>query len=193
MRARPFLPAVLAAGILTLTGCGSGGGATSPDDAGTAGATTATAPASAPASAGSGSSRAVPEALRFTGTTLDGKPFDGATLAGKPAVLWFWAPWCPKCKAQGPETAKVAAEFKGKANVIGVAGLDQPEAMKRFVSSTKIDGFPNLSDEPGTIWKKFEITEQSTYVVLDKDGETVFTGVLPGGRGLSDKLDGLVG
>ncbi|WP_434587207.1 redoxin domain-containing protein [Streptomyces sp. A5-4] len=191
MRARSFFPAVLAAGLLTVTGCGSGGRSTSPDDAGTDGSTTAT--ASAPASADSSPSGAVPEALRFTGTTLDGEPFDGATLAGKPAVLWFWAPWCPKCKAQGPETAKVAAEFKGKVNVVGVAGLDQPEAMKKFVSSTKIDGFPNLSDEPGTIWKKFEITEQSTYIVLDKDGKTVFTGVLPGGKGLSDKLDGLVG
>ncbi|MGR8009174.1 redoxin domain-containing protein [Streptomyces hypolithicus] len=192
MRARSFFPAVLAAGMLTVTGCGSGGGATSPGD-GADGSATNTASASAPASADSGSSGTVPEALRFTGTTLDGKPFDGATLAGKPAVLWFWAPWCPKCTAQGPETAKVAAEFEGRANVIGVAGLDQPEAMKKFVSSTKIDGFPNLSDEPGTIWKKFEITEQSTYVVLDKDGKTVFTGVLPGGKGLSDKLAGLVG
>jgi hypothetical protein len=31
--------------------------------------------------------------LNFTGTTLSGAPFDGASLQGKPAVLWFWTPW----------------------------------------------------------------------------------------------------
>ncbi|MDH2393959.1 redoxin family protein, partial [Streptomyces sp. HNM0663] len=41
---------------------------------------------------------------------MDGKPFDAKTLAGKPAVLWFWAPWCPTCKGQAAETAKVAAD-----------------------------------------------------------------------------------
>jgi len=30
--------------------------------------------------------------LNFTGTTLSGAPFDGSSLQGKPAVLWFWAP-----------------------------------------------------------------------------------------------------
>jgi hypothetical protein len=27
--------------------------------------------------------------IDFTGTTLSGAPFNGASLAGKPAVLWF--------------------------------------------------------------------------------------------------------
>jgi thiol-disulfide isomerase/thioredoxin len=191
MRARSFLPALLAAATLTLTGCGSEDGATASDAAGTDSSTTASAPATA--EAGSATPAAVPEALRFTGTTIDGKQFDGATLAGKPTVLWFWAPWCPKCKAQGPETANVAKEFAGKANVVGVAGLDKPTAMKDFVASTNVGGFPNLSDEPGDIWKKFEITEQSIYVLLDKDGKTVFTGNLPAGKGLADKVSKLVG
>ncbi|MGP3949565.1 redoxin domain-containing protein [Streptomyces sp. 7N604] len=191
MHARSVLPALLAAATLTLTGCGSDSGAPAGDAAGTDGSTTTSAPATA--EAGSATAAAVPEALRFTGTTIDGKRFDGATLAGKPTVLWFWAPWCPKCKDQGPETAKVAKEFEGKANVVGVAGLDKPAAMKDFVASAKVGAFPNLSDEPGDIWKKFEITEQSTYVVLDKDGKTVFTGNLPAGKGLADKVSKLVG
>ncbi len=32
-------------------------------------------------------------ALDFTGTTVDGAPFDAAELAGAPVVLWFWAPF----------------------------------------------------------------------------------------------------
>lgn len=190
MRARLLFPTLLAATALALAGCGTQDNASSSDAAATA--SPSASDSSTEAQDGSGTS-AVPEALRFTGTTVDGKPFDGTALAGKPTVLWFWAPWCPTCKAQGPETARVAAEFEGKAHVIGVAGLDKPQAMKTFVTDTKVGTFPNLSDEAGEIWKKFEITQQSVYVVLDKDGKTVFTGSLPAGKGLADKLSPLVG
>ncbi|MBG0851517.1 redoxin domain-containing protein [Streptomyces spinoverrucosus] len=190
MRARLLFPTLLAAAALSLAGCGT------QDNASSSGAAAAASPSASDSSAagrdGSGSA-AVPEALQFTGMTVDGKPFDAATLAGKPTVLWFWAPWCPTCKAQGPETARVAAEFGGKANVIGVAGLDKPQAMKDFVADTKVDTFPNVSDEAGEVWKKFEITQQSVYVILDKDGRTVFTGSLPAGKGLADKLSPLIG
>jgi peroxiredoxin len=197
MRVRTLLPAVLAATLLTVTvtGCGADAGTDSGSD-GQAAPPKAT--SSVPESAGSGESEGeggsqVSEALNFTGTTVDGKHFDATTLAGKPTVLWFWAPWCPKCRAQAGETAKVAADYTGKANVLGVAGLDKNDAMKEFVSQTGTDAFPHLSDETGEVWKRFEVTEQSRYVILDEDGRTVYEGVLPGGEGLAEKVAGLTG
>ncbi|KAB2594304.1 redoxin domain-containing protein [Streptomyces arboris] len=195
MRARTVLPVALAAALLALTGCGADSGA----DDGTAGAlpSGSSSPAQPPASSDPSSGRtaevAAPQALRFTATTVDAKPFQADALAGKPTVLWFWAPWCPKCKAQAAETAKVAADYAGEANVIGVAGLDRNEAMKAFVADTGTGGFPQLSDEKGELWKRFEVTEQSRYVILDKNGKTVYEGVLPGGKGLAEKVDGLTG
>ncbi|MFC9911191.1 redoxin domain-containing protein [Streptomyces sp. NPDC127197] len=94
----------------------------------------------------------MPEALQFTATTVDGKPFDAKALAGKPAVLWFWAPWCPTCRGQAAETAKVAADYEGKANVVGVAGPDKNAAMRDFVADTGTGTFPHLSDEAGEVW-----------------------------------------
>ena len=47
--------------------------------------------------------------LDFTATTLSGAPFNGASLQGKPAVLWFWTPWCPFCNAEAPSVSSVAA------------------------------------------------------------------------------------
>ncbi|WP_328422180.1 redoxin family protein [Streptomyces sp. NBC_00443] len=195
MRARTLLPAVLAAALLTVTGCGSEGGTDSGGDAQAAPPKTAS---SAPESTASGegegdSGTQVPEALNFSGTTVDGKPFDAKSLAGKPTVLWFWAPWCPKCRAQAAETAKVAADYAGKAHVLGVAGLDKNAAMMDFVAETGTDSFPHLSDEAGEVWKRFEVTEQSRYVILDKDGKTVYEGVLPAGEGLAEKVAGLTG
>lgn len=199
MRARPLVPAVAvtAALLAAVAGCGTG----SSDGA----AAETTPPAASPApteqpsepgpsAGGDGETEAdVPEALKFTATTVDGEAFDGKTLAGKPTVLWFWAPWCPKCKAQAAETAKVAAAHAGEVNVVGVAGLDTNAAMKDFVTDTKTGSFPHLSDENGEVWKKFEVTEQSRYVVLDKSGTTVYEGVLPGGEGLAEKVAGLTG
>jgi hypothetical protein len=34
----------------------------------------------------------VPALLKFTGTTLEGKAFDGTDLAGSPVVFWFCHP-----------------------------------------------------------------------------------------------------
>jgi thiol-disulfide isomerase/thioredoxin len=193
MRARTLLPAALAAALLTATGCGSDDGSDSVGDPPAAAPTTASsAPESAAPDEGGGKAQ-VPKELNFTGTTVDGKAFDAKTLAGKPTVLWFWAPWCPKCRAQAGETAKVAADYQGKANVIGVAGLDKNAAMKDFVSQTGTGSFPHLSDEAGEVWKRFAVTEQSRYVILDKDGKTVYEGVLPGGEGLTEKVAGLTG
>ncbi|WP_405537445.1 hypothetical protein OG787_32060 [Streptomyces sp. NBC_00075] len=67
MRARSLFPAVLAAVLFGLTGCGSDGG---------------TGSGSAAQVVPSKTAAQVPQALRFTGTTVDGK-----TFAGKPAVL----------------------------------------------------------------------------------------------------------
>ena len=47
--------------------------------------------------------------LNFTGTTLSGGTFNGASLQGKPAVLWFWTPWCPFCNQEAPSVAAVSA------------------------------------------------------------------------------------
>src|SRR4051812_29119099 len=58
----------------------------------------------------------------FTGTTVDGKPFSGASLAGRPTVLWFWAPWCPTCLQQAPGVREAFKRSSGDVNFLGVAG-----------------------------------------------------------------------
>ncbi len=123
---------------------------------------------------------------KFTGTTVDGQAFDGATLAGKPTVLWFWAPWCPTCRGQIPNVSALAEKYAGEVNVVGVAGLsDSDDEIKVFADDTS--GVTNLSDSPGDIWKRFGIVEQSVYTVIDADGEIVSEGYLK-----DDELNDLV-
>jgi peroxiredoxin len=123
----------------------------------------------------------VTDSLRFTAVTIDGKPFDGAALAGRPVVLWFWAAWCPRCRAKAADVAAVARDYAGKVHVVGVAGLGSGDAaMDRFAADTAITGFPNLADDKGEVWRKFGVTTQEYFVLIDKSGAVVYKGPLSG-------------
>lgn len=128
--------------------------------------------------------------LDFTATTLEGKPFQGTSLAGTPTVLWFWAPWCPTCLAQIPTVSRIGDEYAGRVNVIGVGGLDTQGEIE--ASAGRIDHVTHLVDDEGTVWKHFRVTAQSTYTVVDADGEIVHEGYLDNGA-LEDLVADLAG
>jgi thiol-disulfide isomerase/thioredoxin len=130
--------------------------------------------------------------LAFTGTKLDGKSFDAASLAGKPVLLWFWAPWCHICAGEAPDVLDVARRHAGKIGILGVAGLDDRDDMQPFVDRTRTGSVTHLADPKGEIWRRFKVTQQSTYVLLDAKGKVTFTGVLSGDD-LRDKVAGLAG
>lgn len=165
---------VLAAMTCALAGCAPDTPQAAPAPAPATSATTISAgPALSSSAAAPGPTQRTPDILKVTGTTLDGAAFDGATLAGKPSVFWFWAPWCPKCQAEGPAVAKVAQRYQGKVTVIGVAGLDRSaQKMAEFVERTGTSGIAQLDDRTGELYKHFRVTSQSSYVFVDPAGET---------------------
>jgi thiol-disulfide isomerase/thioredoxin len=110
--------------------------------------------------------------LHFTGTTLSGGAFDGASLAGKPAVLWFWTPWCPFCNAEAPSVSAVAAANPG-VKFVGVAARSDPGAMQSFVDKYHL-GFTNLNDADGSIWATYNVPWQPAYVFYRPDGSSTF-------------------
>jgi thiol-disulfide isomerase/thioredoxin len=128
-----------------------------------------------------------PAALKFTAKTLGGEAFEGASLAGRPVVFWFWAPWCPKCQSEAP-AVKAAAKKYGNVAFVGVAGLDTEAAMKEFVQRTGTGTIVQLSDEKGTVWTKLGVSQQSTFVFMKPDGSTEKASGPLG----SDELNGLV-
>jgi thiol-disulfide isomerase/thioredoxin len=121
----------------------------------------------------------VPDSLKFTGTTLSGASFDASSLAGRPVILWFWAPWCATCFGQAASVSDLAKEYAGRVNWLGVAGLDKSvQAMNKFVSDGAVGDVTHLNDQAGTVWKKFGIKEQSTFVMINRSGKVMQNGWL---------------
>jgi thiol-disulfide isomerase/thioredoxin len=159
MRRLGYVMALLVAALSVVAGCGGLGGQSA-----------RVAPPANPAvvtSTPAGGS--VPQQLDFTATTVAGEGFSGATLFGKPAVLWFWAPWCPVCKREAPAVARAAHDNPG-VRFVGVAGLDQAPAMRDFVKTYDIGFFPYIADIDGGVWQRFGVTQQPAYAFVAADG-----------------------
>jgi thiol-disulfide isomerase/thioredoxin len=163
------LGCLLVVGALALAGCGGPGAGADPPEPTPAGAL-----------------------LAFSATTVDGKAFDGKSLAGKPAVLWFWAPWCPTCLGQAPGVREAVDLYADDVTIVGVAGLDNAEAMPDFVRMAKVEAMPHIADVAGDVWKRFEVREQSIFVLMDRDGKITFRGRLSSDE-VPDRVAALLG
>ena len=115
---------------------------------------------------------AADDRLQFSATTLSGAPFNGATLQGKPSVLWFWTPWCPFCNAEAPGVSQVAAANRA-VTFVGVAAHSDVGAMQDFVSKYNLN-FTNLNDTDGSIWARYNVPWQPAYVFYRADGTSTF-------------------
>ena len=115
---------------------------------------------------------ATDDRLQFSGTTLSGAPFNGASLQGKPAVLWFWTPWCPFCNAEAPGVSQVAATHPG-VTFVGIAARSEVSAMQEFVAKYNLN-FTNLNDASGAIWARYNVPWQPAYVFYRADGSSTF-------------------
>ncbi|GAB3112080.1 hypothetical protein GCM10027160_13710 [Streptomyces calidiresistens] len=185
---------LLAAALVFLPACAAG--EADPTDGGTASSTT---PADADGDSGeAGDEKAgetaeftdeaeapVAEALRFVAPTVDGGEFDGTELAGKPAVLWFWAPWCAVCRGEAPVVAEAEREWGDRVTFLGVSGHGGPEEDAEFVADRDLAEFTHARDIDGSVWSAFGVASQPAFAFVSADGtvETV-PGALSG-----DELD----
>lgn len=143
------------------------------------------------AGCGSGS-QAAGWQLDFTATTLDGTPFSGESLNGKPAVLWFWAPWCPVCQGEAPMLARVAAA-NPLVTFVGVGAHDQLSELQAFATKYGVDTFTELADPKAAVWAEFGIAHQPAYAFVSPDGGVeVVRGSLPEAE-LSSRVAALAG
>jgi hypothetical protein len=74
--------------------------------------------------------------------------------------------------------ADLAEKYRGQIGILGIAGMGNNKDMHEFVADLEVGAVPHLDDEAGRLWKRFKITQQSWYVLVDRAGEIVKTGYL---------------
>ncbi len=89
---------------------------------------------------------------------VEGGFFRLADLAGKPAVINFWAAWCTFCIDEMPVFQKVYASLAGRvefvgADLLGVQG-ETKGAAETFGRSTGVT-YPLIYDEGGLLYAHF--------------------------------------
>jgi cytochrome c biogenesis protein CcmG, thiol:disulfide interchange protein DsbE len=105
--------------------------------------------ATRPGAAGLAKGQPVPN---VAGTTLDGQPFDLASVRGHPVVINFWGPSCVPCRTEFPLLAEKARQHAADGLVIvGVLTDDPPEGARAFAGQYGAT-WPTVID-PGTAIK----------------------------------------
>lgn len=116
-------------------------------------------------------------------------------LNGKPAVILFWATWCPYCKAFMPRAAEIQAEYaEAGVQIIGLnhkeRGYGDPAAYAKSL------GFPMVAiadaDSIGDAWS---IDFIPGLLIVDGGGNIVYrrrSTNLPAGRKVSELWAGEV-
>lgn len=77
----------------------------------------------------------------------------------QPAIIDFWATWCPHCKRIAPVYEKLAGEYEGS------------------LTFGRVD-----SDEVPALTEQFGVEYLPTFVVLDKDGKALDSVIAPAGK-----------
>lgn len=133
----------------------------------------------------------VPEILKFRATSAAGDRVEGASFAGKPTLFWFWAPWCPQCRGQIPQVQTIADAYAGEVNVVGIGSLDDASAIREFAGD--VDEVTHLVDENGSLWRRFKVVEQSSFVLIDTGGKEILRSGYGDTPDLAADIEALVG
>ena len=108
----------------------------------------------------------------FSLKDTNGNIYSSAQLAGKPAVINFFATWCPPCKAEIPGFVEVYNKHRSKGfELVGISlDTDTRENLPGFLMSNKI-GYRILFGDLATARAYGGVTALPTTFFVGKDGK----------------------
>lgn len=102
----------------------------------------------------------------LAGVDLDGAPRTLAEFRGRPVLVYFWATWCPVCRAEQGTVRAIAADHA----VLSVALEDTaPATLRAYAEEHKLD-FPVLRDADGGLAHRYGVRGVPAFFVIDGAG-----------------------
>lgn len=96
-------------------------------------------------------------------------------VAGKPTLLWFWAPHCTFCRAEAPALLEFAKTYGDQVQILGLGAQDNLDQAVDFLADTSTQKLEMVWDASGKSWLHYKVTNQPTVVVLDAQGKVTKT------------------
>ena len=123
-----------------------------------------------PATAQSGATRVGKPAPPFTLTLFDGEELRFPPADGRPAVVNFWASWCPPCREESPLLERTWRQYEGRGVLF--LGVDTQDAVEDALAYLNEFGltFPNGLDEDGEITIAYGVVGLPVTFFIDADG-----------------------
>ena len=119
------------------------------------------------------------EAPPATVEDVEGNPVELLELIdGRPALLEFWATWCPLCEELQPQLDQLHATYGDEIALVavGVAINQNPRRIRRYLEEHE-PGYPHLYDARGVAVRAYQAATTSIVVILDAEGRVTYTGV----------------
>lgn len=92
----------------------------------------------------------------------------------KPVLLYFFATWCPTCRAELQHMMQIYPEFASEV-LFYVVGQDPTETLKELESIREERGYPWPVAEPvGDMLIDLWVLQESTKIAFDGDGVIVY-------------------
>jgi len=128
-----------------------------------------------PTEGGSGSNDKGPAEVGKAAPDLAVKTVNGKgeitrdSLAGKVAIVDFWATWCGPCKQSFPKLEELAKQNQGKVQVVGISVDDKSDGVADFAKSNGAT-FAIGWDDGHAIANRWKVDSMPTTYILDSSG-----------------------
>lgn len=114
----------------------------------------------------------------FEATLIDGSAFKLSELKGKYVLLDFWGSWCPPCRKENPQLAKLHDKYPDELSIVTVA-LEKDSLTWKKVAD--LDGFKwkhqivnyNKFVMLSPVARKYGVTEIPAKFLIAPDGKLI--------------------
>ncbi len=112
--------------------------------------------------------RSVPRGIPVTlaAQRLDGQSFDISQWRGQSGIIYFWAEWCPVCKANRHVITSLAERERVMTVAMQSGSASEVAAYMQQEQFT----LPVIVDEQGVLARRFQVSGVPVALIIDRDG-----------------------